>query len=145
MHVRIVQVQSLAQIAIEQFDLYAKWGRPKIESKGANAFHFKCEMCGATWVGPNGDICEWCHKRWLDEQHSAKQTLLFPEWLEWGDSYFRLSPVSQSVWEQTRGYADNFDIAWQNRLKKALTNEEISQIEFDSAWNRYSTWIKQSR
>jgi hypothetical protein len=126
-------------------ELIAKWGQPTIIGKVNGDFDYQCLQCHATWVGPNGDICYWCHKRWLINEESKHQTLLYPEWLQWDDKYFHLSQLDQSVWEQTRGFSDGFDISWENRLKKALDNGEVTQMEFDAAETRYAKWINRNQ
>lgn len=126
--------------------LFVKWGRPNnLGTIGNGEFNYQCLKCLASWVGPNGDYCDWCHKRWLVNEADKRQALLYPEWLGWDDKYFQLSQLDQSVWEQTRGFADGFNISWRRRITKALENEEISQMEFDGATKRYTKWIKRNQ
>jgi hypothetical protein len=125
--------------------LFAKWGQPKlVEQYGPTEYWYRCGNCNATWVGPNADYCDWCYQRWLWRTHTARQSLLFPEWLYWDARYFVMSKLDQAVWEQTRGFADGFETSWAIRLQKAKQNAEITSAEFDAATNRYAEWIKRN-
>jgi hypothetical protein len=122
--------------------LFVKWGRPNnLGTIGNGDFNYQCLKCLASWVGPNGDYCDWCHKRWLMVQADNKRKLLFPEWLEWGDQYYQLGKVSREVWANTRGYSGNFLSPWLARIEKAQTNGEISEVEFVAAFKRCTQWI----
>lgn len=76
------------------------------------------------------------------ERDAVRQRLLYPEWLDWGDSYFRLGKASREVWANTRGYSGNFISPWLARIDKAHANGEISQAEFIAAGKRCEQWIK---
>lgn len=123
--------------------LVAKWGQPKnLGQVDSGEFSYTCLRCGAGWVGPNGDYCYWCHKRWLIQQADLKQALLFPEWLGWDDSYFRLGKEGQAVWENTRGYNGNFVDAWRRRAKRAEDDGFITEAEMVLATGRVKKWIE---
>lgn len=120
--------------------LFAKWGQPKNLGIEDDGFKYRCERCGATWVGPNGDHCYWCHQRWIVKQADFKQALLVPEWLSWGERYSGAKPIDREVWANTRGYRGDFVTPWMLRLERALNDGAISDPEFSSALNRWAKW-----
>jgi hypothetical protein len=128
--------------------LFVKWGRPiNLGQYAHGEYEYQCGKCLATWVGPNGDHCYWCHKRWQIAQDDAKQSLLIPEWLTWDRGYFALDAKGQSVWENTRGFNGDFVGAWERRILKAKLNGEITTNEWFAAVKRVLVWMmrKQSK
>lgn len=122
--------------------LVSKWGQPNnLGAEPNGGFRYVCDRCLAEWVGPNGDTCYWCHKRWQAKEESRKLGLLYPEWLTWDDAYFGLGKLGQSVWEETRGFRGDFIRPWLQRIKKAKANAEITESEFVAAGRRYTRWI----
>lgn len=127
--------------------LFTKWGQPTNLGSDDDGFRYRCEICLASWAGPNGDYCDWCHQRWTIQTADRHQALLIPEWLLWDQAYFVLGEKSQAVWEETRGYQGNFMGAWRLRIEKARANDEITNVELVAAVRRVSIWMmrKQSR
>jgi hypothetical protein len=121
--------------------LFTKWGQPTNLRRETGGWFYQCQTCQATWVGPNGDHCDWCHQRWLIEQEATRTALLLPEWLGWDQRYFRLPEGDQVVWEATRGYQGDFIGAWQRRIVRAYQNGDITKAELMSAGKRVAEWM----
>ncbi len=125
---------------------FVKWGQPNNLGRDANGeFRYRCGRCLASWVGPNGDVCEWCHDRWMTKQADFKDALLNPEWLSWGDRYLGAMELDREVWANTRGFRGNFIRPWLQRIEKAKANGEITESEFVAAGRRVSQWINKMR
>lgn len=130
-------------MVVNQFDgdkswdwVRQKWGRPKvIETRGID-FWYQCAVCEASWVGPVGDWCDWCHERWL----GRKDGILFPEFINWGERYERLSPIDRTVWATTRGFTGLFIDRWQSTLFDAITIGLVTDSEASEALKRYERW-----
>lgn len=127
--------------------LFTKWGQPTNLGSDDDGFRYRCDICLASWVGPNGDYCDWCHQRWTIQTADRHQALLIPEWLLWDATYFGLGSESQAVWEETRGHTAHFYRAWFARLLKAKANGEITNNEAVAAGKRFKVWMmrKQSK
>lgn len=113
-----------------------KWGRPKIIRKHQLGFFYQCAVCEAGWVGPIGDWCEWCHNRWIGN----KERILFPEFINWGEAYERLSPIDRQVWATTRGFTGAFIDRWQSTLFDAITIGLVTDVEASESLKRYQEW-----
>ena len=125
-----------------------KWGQPKnLGKSNSSGFNYECLRCQATWVGPNGDWCDWCHERWIANEQSKRHQLLWPEWLNWAESFHSLPAIDQEVWASTRGFRGDYQSAWLVNLKDSLVNEAITNQDFVAALNRWERWkmIQQSK
>lgn len=117
-----------------------KWGRPKVLQPKGIGFWYQCAVCEASWVGPKGDWCDWCHERWIAKQASEHEKLLFPEFVNWGQSFARLSPIDQEVWASTRGFRGDYQSGWLVKLKESLDHSAITLDEFTQALERFKKW-----
>lgn len=118
----------------------SEWGQPFIVASEAFDIRYRCSVCNASWVGPIGDFCEWCHQRWVNDQAARKERLLFPEWLDWGKRYFECSPIDRRVWEETRGIHRDFERTWKRAIFEAVANDQVTGHEASQALKRYQRW-----
>lgn len=119
---------------------FSEWGQPFIVASRGIEVDYRCSVCNATWVGPIGDWCEWCHQRWVNDQENRKRKLLFPEWLEWGKRYWECSPIDRRVWEQTRGFHRDFLVNWERSIMQAIANDQVTGLEAAQALKRSERW-----
>lgn len=118
-----------------------KWGNPRFVAIVDEQFHrFVCANCGAGWIGPPGDYCDWCHERWILTQKRDIQRLLQPEWMGWGERYEQLGELDRRVWEQTRGFHGNYQGKWNDEVCSAAELGRITGDELDQALSRYERW-----
>jgi hypothetical protein len=117
----------------------SKWGIPSLVESFGSEYRYRC-ICGASWVGPIGDYCEWCHARWESGRKRERERLLFPEWLDWSDRYFELDPLDQRVWAQTRGFLGDFEAKWKRELWRASESSLVTVSEMRQALKRYERW-----
>lgn len=123
-----------------------KWGRPKIVNQRAfDIFDYKCERCNASWVGPMGECCDWCHQRWVTNQASERHRLLFPEWMNWGERYFACDAKSRTVWAESRGFHGDFEGNWKRSLGLAREKHLVTGPEAVQALKRFELWTIHTR
>ena len=85
-------------------------------------YDLACDTCQASWVGPEGDPCEWCQTS-LDHMRLWQAELT-------------LTPPDTDPDDITRPDALK---AWQNRLTVAITAGIITNQQAERAWDRATT------
>jgi hypothetical protein len=102
----------------------------------------ECDVCQATWTGPIGEPCEYCHLWHQRALETQRQQLLYPDHLQTsaGDPrYDNLScDESRQVWDATRGQRRGADsiVAWTRRLADAVQAELITPRQAEQAMRR---------
>lgn len=121
-----------------------KWGVPVLgDAHEGGGWWYSCDVCGATWVGPMGDVCSWCHDRWEFEQAKRVADLLWPPWMvREGPRFDELSDVHKAVWKATRGTRsdDASESRWGVDLEDAVASGVISESQAVGALERYERW-----
>lgn len=79
----------------------------------------QCDVCQATWTGPIGEDCEYCH-RWHELALETQRTVLL--WPELPDPESDRYPPAIK--------------AWAERLAQAVIAEIITQREAHKTWER---------
>lgn len=79
----------------------------------------QCDQCGATWVGPNGESCDWC------------QTAL-EHMRQWQAELVLTAPDCDP---QDQRHPDAM-IAWQERLANAIRAGIITKHDASRVWKR---------
>ena len=71
-------------------------------SHGVGMWWMECAVCGATWVGPVGDECSWCARRYLRALATERAELLalratesVDDWVERMASGIKRGVISQ--------------------------------------------------
>lgn len=81
--------------------------------------NLKCDVCGATWVGADGDPCTWCADALNRQAKWQAELLLQPPDIDPDD----------------RNH-DNVMLAWAQRLKRGVEAELVTQMQASNAWER---------
>jgi hypothetical protein len=106
---------------------------PQSEGWPAHFFTLECDVCSASWIGPDGEPCGWCAKRGARQRDEQRQLLLFPPQLAepGGGMYDDLDDVAKRIWEHTRGIrrGEGSIQAWRDRLADAITGGLITRDE----------------
>lgn len=121
-----------------------KWGVPCLgEPAAGGGWHYTCQSCHATWVGPMGDTCSWCHDRWEWEQAHAVAELLYPPWMvREGPRFDELTDTHQRIWRATRGTRTVpwSEKQWAIELEEATASGAISESQAVGALERFDRW-----
>lgn len=100
-----------------------------------------CDQCGNLFLGqPFEPCCPWCISVGNDITIRDHDALLWPEWMQWGDTYWELSPINRAVWRATRGVHGDYVTNWQRAIFNAITHNVITDHEHSLALERYSKW-----
>lgn len=88
---------------------------------GAGWANLTCDTCGATWVGPIGETCEWCATDQENQQRWQAEKLLAPELPDPADVRY---PASF--------------LAWGERLARAVTAGLVTKTQAADTYRRHA-------
>jgi len=108
----------------------------------ASGWHLECQICGATWVGDEGEPCSWCLEGYQRLREQRRTDLLHPHWLRTSvghPTYDLLDEVTQAVWNRTRGQTREPQSIqeWQKQIAQAEAEGFITHEEADRTLSRY--------
>lgn len=101
----------------------------------------RCSVCGAGWVGIDGDPCGWCERSLERLLTDTRAELLAPHWLavDHGPRYDDLTDDSKLVWDRTRGVSgEGAATTWAERLGRAVKAGLVTEDEARRALERWS-------